>query len=140
MLDSKQLLKFCWLLLALSFSMSAAAAQVVFVTDLTIIPLRAALVAAGIAIIGGLAATLAKISNPEIKTPHIWLTMLADTFLSLVAGLAAFLGCASFGVNPFQAALAILIAGFAPARILEKFISSAITQIGQRAGNTEPTP
>lgn len=138
--DSKQLLKFCWLLLALSFSMSAAAAQVVFVTDLTIIPLRAALVAAGIAIIGGLAATLAKISNPDTKTPHIWLTVLADTSLSLVAGLAAFLACASFGINPFQAALAILISGFAPARILEKFISAAISQISQRTGNTEPTP
>lgn len=138
--DSKQLLKFCWLLLALSFSMSAAAAQVVFVTDLTIIPLRAALVAAGIAIIGGLAATLSKISNPEIKTPHIWLTVLADTSLSLVAGLAAFLACAAWGLDPFKAALAILISGFAPARILEKFISAGISQISQRAGTSDPTP
>lgn len=138
--DSKQLVKFCWLLLALSFSMSAAAAQTVFVTDLSVIPLGATLVAAGIAVIGGLAATLAKISSPDVKTPHIWLTVLADIFLSLVAGLAAFFVSAAWGVGPFMAAFGILISGFAPGRMLGKFIETAISQISQRPGTSEPTP
>jgi hypothetical protein len=138
--DSKQLVSFCWLVLALCFSMSATAAQTVFVTDLSVIPVGAAMVAVGIALTGGLAATLAKISNPAVKTPNIWLTVLADTTLSLVAGLAAFFACAAYGLDPFKAALAILISGFAPARILEKFISAGISQISQRTGTTDPAP
>lgn len=110
--DSKQLVKFCWLVLALCFSMSAAAAQVTFVTDLSIIPLRAALVAIGIASTDSAAAPLAKISSTKVKTENLWVVVLSDMMLSLVAGLAAFLNCAAYKITPFKAALAILIAGY----------------------------
>jgi hypothetical protein len=138
--DSKQLLKFCWLLLALSFSMSAAAAQSTFVTDLSVIPLGAVLVAVGISITGGAGATLAKISSTKVKIDNLWVVVLSDMVLSLVAGLAAFFACAAWEIAPFKAALAILIAGYGNARVLERILSAGISQISQRTGTTEPTP
>lgn len=138
--DSKQLVKFCWLLLALSFSMSATAAQTVFVTDLSVIPLGAALVAIGIAITGGAGATLAKISSTKVKIENLWVVVMSDMLLSLIAGLAAFFACAAWEIGPFKAALAILISGYGNARVLERILSAGISQISQRTGTTETPP
>lgn len=137
MLDSKQLVKFCWMLLALCFSVSAAAAQATFVTDLSVIPLGAVMAAVGIAVTGGAAATLAKISSTRVKIDNLWLVVLSDTAISLVAGLAAFFSCASLRADPFNAALAILIAGYGGARVLDRYLGAGITQIDRRGGNSE---
>jgi len=138
--DSKQLLNFCWLLLALCFSVSATAAQATFVTDLSIIPLGAVMAAVGIALTGGAAATLAKISSTRVKIDNLWIVVLSDMALSLVAGLAAFFGCAAWEITPFKAALAILISGYGNARVLERILSAGISQIDRRAGSPEGTP
>lgn len=140
MLDSKQLVKFCWMVLALCFSMSATAAQSTFATDLSIIPLGAVLVAIGIAVTGGAGATLAKISSTKVKIENLWIVVLSDMVLSLVAGLAAFFACAAWEITPFKAALAILISGYGNARVLERILSAGISQISQRTGTSEPTP
>ena len=138
--DSKQLLKLCWVLLALSFSMSAMAAQATFVTDLSLIPLGAVMAAVGIAITGGAGATLAKISSTRVKIENLWIVVVSDMALSLVAGLAAFFACAAWEITPFKAALAILIAGYGNARVLERILSAGISQIDRRTGNSEGTP
>lgn len=140
MLDCKQLIKFCWMLLALCFSMSAAAAQATFVTDLSVIPLGAVMAAVGIAVTGGAGATLAKISSTRVKIDNLWIVVLSDMALSLVAGLAAFFACAAAEITPFKAALAILIAGYGNARVLERILSAGISQIDRRAGNSEGAP
>ncbi len=128
------------MLLALSFSMSAMAAQATFVTDLSLIPLGAVMAAVGIAITGGAGATLAKISSTRVKIENLWIVVLSDMALSLVAGLAAFFACAAWEITPFKAALAILIAGYGNARVLERILSAGISQIDRRTGSSEGAP
>jgi hypothetical protein len=138
--DIQRLLKFCWVALALCFSMSAMAAQTVFVTDLSVIPLEAVVIAMVIAVVAGMGSTLAKIANPAVKIDNMVVVVMADTVLSLVAGLAAFFGCAAYEVPPFKAALAILIAGFGNARVLASMLRLGISQIDKFSGKTEDTP
>ena len=137
--DSKQLLKICWVLLALCFSMSAIAAQTVFVTDLSVIPLGAVAVAVVIAIVGGMGSTLAKISSRRTQIENLWLVVLADTASSIVGGLAAFFAAAAAEQRPFPAALAILIAGLTGAIGLRKYFPVGISDVGTRAGEPGST-
>jgi hypothetical protein len=138
--DSKQLLKFCWTLLALCFSMSAVAAQTVFVTDLSVIPLKAVGVAVVIAVVGGIGSTLAKISSPKVKIDNLMVVVMSDMALSLVAGLGAFFACAAWEIPPFKAALAILFAGFGNARVLASAMNLGISQMGKLGGKPEDKP
>lgn len=137
--DSKQLLKLSWLLLALCFSMSAVAAQTVFVTDLSVIPLGTVGLAVLIAAVGGMGSTLAKIASTRIKIENLWLVVVADISISIVGGLMAFFGAAAAGRPPFEAALAILAAGLSGAFGLKKFLPIGITEVDRRAAPTEPT-
>ncbi|MDQ2821769.1 MAG: hypothetical protein M3Y65_15480 [Pseudomonadota bacterium] len=132
--DSKQLLKLSWLLLAMCFSMSAVAAQTVFVTDLSVIPLGAVALAVLIAAVGGLASTLAKISSPRIQVENLWLVVMSDMAYSIVGGLIAFFIAAAADRPPFQAASAILIAGLTGAIGLKKYFPVGTSEVGTRAG------
>lgn len=132
--DTKQLLKLSWLLLAMCFSMSAVAAQTVFVTDLSVIPLGTVALAVVISIVGGLASTLAKISSPRIKVENLWLVVMSDMASSIVGGLIAFFVAAAAERPPFQAAVAILVAGLTGAIGLKKYFPVGISEIGTRAG------
>lgn len=138
--DSKQLLKFCWALLFLCFSTSALAAQTVFVTDLSVIPLKAVALAVVIAVVGGIGSTLAKISSPKVKIDNMRLVVMSDMALSLVAGLGAYFACAAYEVPPFKAALAILFAGFGNARVLASAMGIGISHMAKLGGTPESKP
>lgn len=138
--DSTQLIKFCWMLLGLCWTVSAAAAQATFVTDLSVIPLGAVVAAVGIAVTGGAAATLSKISSPNVKIEKLALVVISDTAISLVAGLATFFACAYGKIDPFAAALAILISGWGGARVLDRYLGAGISQIDRLVGKPEGTP
>lgn len=130
--DAKQLLKFCWLLLALCFSMSAVAAQTVFVTDLSVIPLSAVALAVMIAAVGGMGSTLAKISSTRVRVENLWLVIISDMASSIIGGLIAFFVAAAAERPPFQAAAAILIAGLTGAIGLKKYFPVGITEVDRR--------
>lgn len=132
--DNKQLLRFSWMLLAMCFSMSAFAAQAVFVTDLSVIPLGTVALAVVISIVGGMASTLAKISSPRIKVENLWLVVMSDMVSSIVGGLIAFFIAAAAERPPFQAAVAILVAGLTGAIGLKKYFPFGISEVGTRAG------
>jgi hypothetical protein len=138
--DSKQLLKFCWVALALCFSMSAVAAQTVFVTDLSVIPWKASGIAVVIAVVAGMGSTLAKIANSKVKIDNMRIVVLSDTMLSLIAGLGAFFACSAYEVPPFKTALAILFCGFGNARVLASVLKLGISQIDKLTGKPEDTP
>ena len=112
--------------------MSAVAAQTVFVTDLSVIPLGAVGLAVVIAAIGGLGSTLAKISTTRIKVENFWLMVIADMSISIVAGLIAFFVAAAAERPPFQAAAAILIAGLSGAIGLKKYLPAGISEVERR--------
>jgi hypothetical protein len=109
--DSKQILKFAWLLLAMCFSMSAVAAQTVFVTDLSVIPLGSAGLAVVIGAIGGLGSTLSKIASPRVGVNSLWLVIFVDIAIGMIVGFAAFLAAAASHQEPLTAACAIFGAG-----------------------------
>jgi hypothetical protein len=135
--ENKQLLKFIWALLGLCFSMSAVAAQTVFVTDLSVIPLGSVGLAAVIGGLGGLGSTLSKISNKRLEVDNLWLVILIDTAIGIIVGLAAFFAAAASHQEPFPAALAIFGTGWAGAFGLKRIFPVGISEVQTRA--TDPT-
>lgn len=119
------------------FSMSAFAAQTVFVTDLSVIPLSAVALAVLISSVGGLCSTLAKISSTRVKVENLWLVVISDVSSSIVGGLIAFFVAAAAERPPFQAAAAILIAGLTGAIGLKKYFPVGISEIERRANPPE---
>ncbi len=140
MRDGMQLKRICWAWLTAMWSASAAAAQAVFVTDLSAIPLAAVAVAIVIALLGGSAATLAKIASPKLEIHNMWLVVLADMVSSLVAGLAMFFLIAWREGPPLLAAVCILVAGYGGSRVLELFLAAGTSQLNRYAGKPEGTP
>jgi hypothetical protein len=138
--DSKQLLKFCWAALALCCSMSAVAAQTVFVTDLSVIPYKSVAIAAVIAVVAGMGSTLAKIASRKVKIDNMTIVVISDTLLSLIAGLAAFCACAAYEVPPFKTFLAILFAGFGNARVIASAMNLGISQMTKLGGAPDDRP
>lgn len=131
MRDGMQLKKICWAWITAMWSASAAAAQVVFVTDLSAIPLAAVAVAIVIALLGGSASTLAKIASPKLEIRNMWLTVLADMVASMAAGLGAFFLIAWLEKPPLLAAVCILVAGYGGSRVLDLFLAAGTSQLNR---------
>lgn len=140
MRDVLQLKKIGWVWLMTMWSASAWAAQVTFVTDLSAIPLGAVAIAALISLIGGAAATLARIANPDALIKNLLLEVLRDILASLVVGMVTFFACAWREVSPLLAAGGIFIAGYGGSRVLDRYLSVGLSQIDRLGGKPEGTP
>ncbi len=140
MRDCLQLKQMCSIWLMALWSASAFAAQATFATDLSSIPLGAVAVAAVIALIGGSAATMARIADPGTVIHHMTKEVIRDILASLVVGMVTFFACAWKEISPFPAAGAIFIAGYGGSRVLERYLVIGINQIDRLGGKPEGTP
>lgn len=133
MRDSLKLKNICWAWIATLWTASAAAAQATFVTDLSKIPLAAVAIAVLIALIGGAAATLAKVANPSLEIKNMGLVVASDILSSLVVGLVTFFLCAWQELNPLLAAGCIFVAGYGGSRVLDRYLAAGMSQIDRLA-------
>ncbi len=140
MRDGLQLKRMIWAWMATMWTASAAAAQATFVTDLATIPIAAVAVAAVISLIGGAAATLAKIASPDVAIKNLTVVVLADVMSSLVAGEGIFFLCAWREFDPLLAAACIFVAGFGGSRVIDRLLGVGMSQIDRLGGKPQGTP
>lgn len=140
MLDRMQLKKFIWAWLACFWSASAWAATATFASDLSKIPPAAVAVAIVLSFIGGLAATLQKIANPEFVVKNVALEITKDIFGSLVAGLVTYSLCAWQELPLLLQPGCITIAGYGGSRVLERYLAAGMNRIDRLGGKPEGTP
>ena len=140
MLDRLQLKQFIWAWLASFWSASAWAATATFASDLSKIPPAAVAVAIVLSLIGGAAATLQKIANPDFVVKNVSLEILKDIFGSLVAGLVTYSLCAWQELPLLLQPGCITIAGYGGSRVLERYLSAGMASIDRLGGKPEGTP
>lgn len=120
MAKSLQLKYAIWAYLFLTWSTMAYAADNRFVDGIEAIPHKAFAYVLGLAIIGGAAGTLTKLSRPDVVVRSLPLEISKDIMASLVAGLLAFF--ASSWVDKFDfwlTAIAITLAGYGGSKVLD---------------------
>lgn len=120
MAKSLQLKYAIWSYLLLTWSAMAYAAENPLVAGLEAIPPRAMAYVIGLAIIGGAAGTLTKLSRPDTVVRNLPLEICKDILASLVAGLIAFfVGSWSNKVDFWLMAAMITIAGYGGSKLLD---------------------
>lgn len=120
MAKSYQLKYAIWAYLMLTWSAMAYAADSPFVDGLDAIPQKAIAYVFGLAIIGGAAGTLTKLSRPDTVVRNLPLEICKDIVASLVAGMLAFF--VTSWINKFDfwfAAIAITLAGYGGSKVLD---------------------
>jgi hypothetical protein len=140
MRDSLQLIKMCWVWLLTFWSASACAAGATFASDLSAIPVAAVAVAVALALVGGAAATLQKIANPEFVVKSVPLEIIKDIFASVVAGLVTYSLCAWQGIPLLLQPACITLAGYGGSRVLERYLAAGMIRIDRLGGKPEGTP
>lgn len=140
MRNSHQLKKLCWTWLMTFWSAGAWAASTTFASDLSTIPAAAVAVAVGLALVGGAAATLQKIANPEFVARSMTLEIIKDIFASVVAGLVTYSLCAWQEIPLLLQPGCITIAGYGGSRVLERYLAAGMTRIDRLGGKPEGTP
>jgi len=140
MRDSLQLKKLCWAWLLSFWSVSAWAAGATFASDLSSIPAAAVAVAVALALVGGAAATLQKIANPDFVVKSVTLEIIKDIFASVVAGLVTYSLCAWQELPLLLQPGCITIAGYGGSRILERYLAAGMSRIDRLGGKPEGTP
>lgn len=140
MRDSLQLKQVLWAWLLSIWSASAWAASTTFASDLSKIPAAAVAVAVVLSLIGGGAATLQKIANPEAVIKSVWLEVTKDVFGSVVAGLVTYSLCAWQEIPLLLQPGCITIAGYGGSRVLERYLAAGMSRIDRLGGKPESTP
>lgn len=109
-----------WAYLSLTWSAMAYATENPFVTGLDSIPHKALAYVFGLAIIGGAAGTLTKISRPDTVVRSLPLEIIKDIASSLVAGLLAFFLTSWSNKFDFWLMAAIItLAGYGGSKVLD---------------------
>lgn len=120
MAKSLQLKYAIWAYLSLAWSAMAYAADNKFVDGLDAIPAKAAAYVFGLAIIGGAASTLAKLSRPDVVVRNLPLEIVKDIMASAVAGMLSFFIANAIDKLDFWAmAACITIAGYGGSKLLD---------------------
>lgn len=96
--------------------------------------------ASTLAFIGGAAATLQKIANPDFVVKSVALEIIKDIFSSVVAGLITYSVCAWIGCPLLLQPACITIAGYGGSRVLERYLSAGMARIDRLGGKPEGTP
>ena len=112
-----------WLLLATTL---AHAQPVVMAHGLASIPPSNLLIAAGLSFVGGLAWTSQKEAKSTVENKRLALTIIADLFGAVVAGVVAYFLAASATDSVMLQAAAITTAGYGGTRLLDVYLSEAI--------------
>ncbi len=140
MRDSLLPIKMCWAWLLTFWSASAWAATATFASDLSSIPVAAVAVAVGLSLIGGAAATLQKIANPEFVVKSVPLEVVKDILASVVAGLVTYSVCAWQELPLLLQPAFITVAGYGGSRVLERYLAAGMNRIDRLGGKPEGTP
>jgi hypothetical protein len=130
----------CWVWLLTFWSASAWAASSTFASDLSSIPAAAVAVAVGLSLVGGAAATLQKIANPDFSVKSVPVEIIKDIFASVVAGLVTYSLCVWQGIPLLLQPACITIAGYGGSRVLERYLAAGISRIDRLGGKPEGTP
>lgn len=121
MAKSLQQLKYAiWAYLSLTWSAMAYAAENRLVDGIESIPPRAIAYVLGLAIIGGAAGTLTKLSRPDTAVRNLPLEIIKDILASIVAGLLAFFFTSWADKFDFWLmAILITLAGYGGSKVLD---------------------
>lgn len=129
-----------WTWLLTFWSASAWAASSTFASDLSSIPVAAVVVAIALSLIGGAAATLQKIANPEVVVKSLALEIAKDILGSVVAGLVTYSLCAWQEIPLLLQPGCITIAAYGGSRVLERYLSAGMSRIDRLGGKPESEP
>ena len=129
----RQLIQLSWFMCGLSWMSAAIAAdrvyRVTFGDDLANVPMTAWLLTIVLALLGGLAATLQRLSTDLDAMRSVRLEITKDLVASVVAGLAVFFVCEWQGIGSMLEAVAITMAGYGGSLVLDKLLARAIKRI-----------
>lgn len=141
--ELQQLKKLFWCALGVFWSFAAYAAQSTFSSDITSIPIDAIVTSMVLAVIGGFAYTLKKISDTTVVLKSVPLEIVKDIFTSMVVGMVAFCGGTLLHWDSLLTAIVITIGGYGGSRTLEPGLAALIEWISRlgakRATDTDPT-
>lgn len=143
MAKSLQLKCAIWACLSLTWSAMAYAAEVSFADGLESIPPKAMACVLVLAIVGGVAGTLAKLARPDVVVRNLSLEIVKDILASVVAGMLAFFFAGWLRSFDFWAtAIAITLAGYGGSKVLDVALGEGLMpwlrNFMQRVLNTAP--
>lgn len=143
MAKSLQLKYAIWAYLLLTWSAFAYAAENPFVAGIESIPPRAVAYVLGLAMIGGAAGTLAKLSRPDTIVRSLPLEIFKDILASLVAGLLVFfLASWADRLDFWLVAALVTMAGYGGSKVLDTALGEGLMpwmrSLMQRVLNVQP--
>jgi hypothetical protein len=130
----QKLIRYRWLWLAIVWPPSAWAAAITFDDDLAHIPFAAVAMCLFLSFIGGLASTLQKLAVQAPAVRSLWLEIVKDLVVSLVAGLLAFFVSEWLNFEAVLEAGAITLAGYGGSRVLDRLLDRALRTVDSGAG------
>ncbi|MGO4302282.1 phage holin family protein [Cupriavidus sp. RAF12] len=114
-----QLIQLCWTVLGLAWVTAAYAAEITFHTEILKLPPAALWLTTILALVGGLASTLRKLSDPNVVVKSVPLEVAKDLMASLVAGLLSFFFGQSQGISALYQAGLITLSGYGGSRAID---------------------
>ena len=131
--------------LLLTWSAFAYAAENPFVAGIESIPARAIVYVLGLAVIGGAAGTLTKLSRPDTVVRNLPLEICRDILASVVAGMLVFFFTSSVKWFDFWLMAAMVtLAGYGGSKVLDLMLVDgalpALRNLIQRIFNITPNP
>ena len=131
--------------LLLTWSAFAYAAESPFIAGIESIPARAFVYVLGLAVIGGAAGTLTKLSRPDTVVRNLPLEICRDILASVVAGMLVFFFTSSVKWFDFWLMAALVtLAGYGGSKVLDLLLVDgalpALKNLIQRIFNITPNP
>lgn len=134
MAKSVQLKWAIWIYLLLNWTAVAYASESPFVAGIETIPVKAVAYVFGLAIIGGAAGTLTKLSRPDIVVRNLPLEITKDIVASLAAGLLVFFFTSWWdNINFWLQAAFVTMAGYGGSKVLDLALADGFLPWLQRA-------
>lgn len=108
--------------------------------NLESIPIKSLVYVGVLAFLGGLASTLQKFSNPNIQVYKVWVEIMKDLVISIVAGILAFFLAEQAKSPVMLEASLITVSGWAGSKYLDalagRLLNRVIPSIDSRGGPT----
>lgn len=97
--------------------------------NLQSIPIKSLVYVGVLAFLGGLASTLQKFSNPNVQVYRVWLELMKDLVISLVAGILAFFLAEQAKSPVMLEASLITISGWAGSKYLDAVAGKLLNRV-----------
>lgn len=119
-----QLKQVLWAYLLFCWASLAYASDMTFAEGIESLPVRALGYVMVLSVLGGLAATLPKIVNPDIQIRNVPLEVVKDVVCSIVAGLIIFFAAIELSWSWSLACLMILLGGAGGAKFIDLLLNN----------------